>query len=78
VTLAEWNALRVGDRIVDNHHRRAVRKIKKITRVSGKPTQRGLTRTALVTKSLKSRKGYTVIFESENTGPSRFDLAVKL
>lgn len=75
MTIAQWNDLKVGDVILDKHHRGARRKILHVSRVSGKPGQRGLTRTALRTSSLKSAKGYTIIFETENTGPDRFDLA---
>lgn len=75
MTLEEWQALKLGDVVIDHRHRDARRTILSITRVRGKPSQRGLTRTAMRLTSLKSAKGYCVVFESENTGPHRFDLA---
>lgn len=75
MTIAQWKALRVGQVLIDHHRRDARRTILSISRVRGKPTQRGLTRTAMRLTSLKSPRGYCTVFESENTGPSRFDLA---
>lgn len=75
MTPREWQRLKVGDVLIDKSHRNARRKILSIGRVRGKPEQRGLTRTAMRVTSLKSASGSTVIFESENTGPARFDLA---
>lgn len=77
MTVEEWNGLKVGDVLIDHKQRDAIRTIVEITRHSGKPTQRGLTRTVLSTTNLKSKDAtaYTLIFESENTGPKRFDFA---
>jgi hypothetical protein len=71
MTVEEWNKLRAGMRIVDHHHGDAIRTIIKISRVKSE-NGRGLTRTGLTVTNLKSndRKAHTIIFASENTGPS--------
>jgi hypothetical protein len=78
MTVEEWNKLRAGMRIVDHHHGDAIRTIIKISRVKSE-NGRGLTRTGLTVTNLKSndRKAHTIIFASENTGPSRFDFPTK-
>lgn len=75
MTLAQWRNLKVGDLLIDRSHRDAKRRVLAISHVSGKKEQRGLTRTCLTLTNLKQPGGKTVIFESDNTGPARFDLA---
>lgn len=77
MSVDDWNHLKRGDEIADRNHRGARRKIIEIRRVSGQPTQRGLTRTCLTVTSLKAVGGRTILFLSENTGPGRFDLVAR-
>ena len=74
MTVDEWGALKKGDVILDRHFRGAERTILKVNRVKSKNSS--LTRTALTVTNLKTkgRKDHTIIFETENTGPHRFDL----
>jgi hypothetical protein len=69
--------LRAGDIVLDRHAQGARRKIHKIKIVRNTKGQTyGLARYALTVTNLKSPGTTTIIFVSENTGPSRFDLPV--
>ena len=73
VTLEQWNSLKVGDVLLDRHHRGAQRRIYSITRRQAKNS--ALTGTYLTVTNLKSNRSHTIVYETENTGPDRFDLA---
>lgn len=77
MTVDEWNALKAGDVVLDRHftHREdgGRRTIIEVGRHRSRNSS--TTRTALVVSSFKSYGRRTIIFETENTGPSRFDLA---
>lgn len=71
MTIEQWEAVKAGDRIADRWFRGAVRQVFGVSRVQAKNSR--LTRTCLTVSSLKSHGAKTHIFETENTGPHRFD-----
>lgn len=78
MTHEQWLALKVGDVIIDHKCRDARRTVLTITRVSGKPGQRGNTRTCIRVDNIKSPGQRTVIFSTDDSpNYSRFSLEVK-
>lgn len=73
MTLNEWRALKVGDVVIDRHCRNGRRTIHGIKR--RRASNSSLETVAMSVTNLKSPVARTVIFETENTGPLRFDLA---
>lgn len=67
MTHEEWDKLQIGDVLIDHKCRDARRVVMAISRVSGKPGQRGLTRTCIRVDSLKSRGATTVIFSTDDS-----------
>lgn len=76
MTQEEWLALKVGDEVIDHLCRGARRRVLAISRVSGHPAQRGMTRTCIRVASLKSEGATTLIFSTDDApNRSRFSRA---
>lgn len=74
MTTTEFQALRPGDVVVDTHHGWQVRKIYKISRVSGTRGQCcGMVRVGMTVTNLKQYGAKTIIFTSDHRGPERFE-----
>ena len=79
MTLEEWNSIKPGDVLIDHRFDGARRHVFEVSRTAGKASQRGRTRTTLVVNNLRNAKHPSnltvIIFESDRTGPPRFDRA---
>jgi hypothetical protein len=79
MTKSEWLSLQVGDVIVDHKCGDVHRTVLSVKRNSGKPTQRGNTRTTITVPNIKSRGRTTVLFSTDDTGfGTRFSLVPRV
>lgn len=72
MTKEQWLALEVGDVIRDRLCGNARREVLSISRVSGRPGQRGKTRTSITVANLKSPGRTTVLFSTDDANGERF------
>lgn len=71
---AQWLALKVGDVIIDHKCGDAPREVLSVARASGKPEQRGNTRTMIAVPNLRRPEVSTVLVSTEDIGGARFTL----
>jgi hypothetical protein len=75
MTADEWLILKVGDVLIDAKCQHARREVLTVSRVSGKPGQRGKTRTTITVQNLHSAGRTTIVVNCEDVGGERFALA---
>jgi hypothetical protein len=75
MTREQWLALKVGDTIIDRQCNYVRRRVLTVRRNSGKPEQRGNTRTTITVPNLTSPSRVTTLFSTDDVGGGkRFDL----